>query len=171
MRELSGSPSIDTRSAITSFIAWPAAYILTIVAVNIGFSFIPPINLGFGMFAPMALLVGAVFIIRDFAQRDLGPHLVLLPMAIGIFLSYIMADPYVALASAAAFATSELLDWAVYTITKRPMRERILISNSIAIPVDSVIFLGLVGIFTFPTFLIMCASKAAATAIVWFWPR
>lgn len=150
---------------------WPALYVLTIFSVNLGFSYIPPIDLGFGFFAPMAIVVGIVFIVRDMSQVALGPNMVLIPMVIGIVLSYLMADPYVAAASAVAFTISELCDWAVFTFTKRPLRERIIISNCVAIPIDSMVFLGLVGIFSIPTFLVMCASKALATAVVWAWPQ
>lgn len=149
------------------FKVWPVVYVLSIVAVNVGFAYVHPIDLGFGMFAPMALLVGAIFIFRDLAQRDAG-HFVLLLMAVGLILSYLLADPYIALASALAFAASEFMDWVVYTTTKRPMRERIIISNAVAIPIDTMVFLFVAGFFTAGTFWIMLASKAVASVIVWY---
>ena len=74
------------------------AYIVSIVAVNIGFVYIPPVPLLGEMFPPMSLIVGLIFIARDFAQREIG-HKVLGAMAVGAILSYLMADPFVAIAS------------------------------------------------------------------------
>ena len=47
------------------------------------------------------------------------------------------------MASAAAFAVGELGDWAVYTFTRRPFSQRILISSLIGAPLDSIVFLGM----------------------------
>jgi len=142
-------------------------YIAAIVFANIGFAYIPMIPLPFGeMFAPMSLLVGFVFVLRDLAQRDLG-HKVFLFMAAGIALSYLMADPYVALASAVAFGVSEFADWAVYTIFKKPIRDRILISSAISTPIDSAVFMLMLGFFSWYGLAIMVASKMLGAAVVW----
>ena len=82
------------------------AYILSIVLVNIGFIYVPMIPMFGEMFPPMTLLVGLIFILRDFAQKEIG-HKVLVAMGIGAILSYIMADPFVAIASVVAFFISE----------------------------------------------------------------
>ena len=122
------------------------AYIVSIVAVNIGFVYIPPVPLLGEMFPPMSLIVGLIFIARDFAQREIG-HKVLGAMAVAI-LSYLMADPFVAIASVIAFAISEIVDWGVYTYTKRPLRDRILLSSALGTPVDSAVFLLILGFFS-----------------------
>jgi uncharacterized PurR-regulated membrane protein YhhQ (DUF165 family) len=110
-----------------------AGYVGAIVIANIGFTYIPMIPLPGGeMFAPMSLLVGFVFVLRDFAQRDLG-HKVFIPMIVGLVLSYLLANPFVAVASAVAFAISELVDWAVYTYSGKPLKERILISSAVSL--------------------------------------
>ena len=117
------------------------AYVLLIVLVNWLFTVVPLVELPGGtMWPPVSLLVGFIFVARDFAQREVG-HWVLALMAIGVMLSYFMASPQVALASATAFLISELLDWAVYTYTKRPLSERILYSSVLGTPVDSSVFL------------------------------
>ena len=93
-------------------------YITAIVIANIGFTYLPMIALPGGeMLAPMSFLVGFIFVLRDFSQREIG-HRVLAAMAVGGLLSYFMADPFVAYASVVAFIISELVDWAVYTFTK-----------------------------------------------------
>ena len=143
-------------------------YILAIVIANIGFSYIPMVSLPFGeKFAPMSLLVGFVFVLRDLAQRDLG-HKVLFAIGVGIALSYLLADPFVATASAVAFAISEITDWAVYTLYKKPLKQRILISSSISTPVDSAVFMLMIGFFSWYGFFVMVASKMLGALIVWY---
>jgi queuosine precursor transporter len=56
-----------------------------------------------------------------------------------------MVDPFIAVASVSAFLVSETADWIVYTVTKRPLRDRILASSAVSSPLDSVVFLGLIG--------------------------
>lgn len=135
-------------------------YIAFVVLVNIGFTYLPIYHTSFGSFAPMALVVGGLFVLRDYAQRSAG-HWVFAAMAIGAILSYFMAAPYVAVASAMAFIASELVDWAVYTglRDKATFGERILLSSIISAPVDSLVFLFGIGAFSIGTLCIMIASK------------
>ena len=143
-------------------------YILSIVAANYGFTLLPVVQLPTGdMWPPMSLLVGFIFVVRDFAQREIG-HKVLLAMIVGGVISWFMASPEVAVASVTAFAVSELLDWGVYSFTRRPFSQRILISSGISTPVDSAIFLVMIGLFSFSTLIIMTASKMIGAAAV-FW--
>jgi uncharacterized PurR-regulated membrane protein YhhQ (DUF165 family) len=78
-----------------------------------------------------------------------------------------MADPFIAIASALAFIVSETTDWAVYTKTKRPMKDRILLSSAISVPIDSLVFLVVAGFFGWTTFFVMVVSKMIASVIVW----
>ena len=148
-----------------------ALYIALIVTVNYAFSVVPLVELPGGtQWPPVALLVGFVFVVRDFAQREIG-HKVLLAMIIGVVISYYMADPFVAVASAAAFLLSELADWAVYTFTKRPLSERIMYSSLIGAPVDSAVFLGLLGFASPLGIALMSVSKLVGALIVWWMVR
>lgn len=142
-------------------------YVATVVLVNIGFSVVPMINTPIGFLSPVAFVVGGVFVIRDFAQRSSG-HYVLYAMVLATILSYLMADPFIALASAAAFATSELIDWITYSVTKRPFRERVVISSLFSAPVDTAVFLFGISGFTIGTFILMVLSKLVAAIIIWF---
>ena len=142
-------------------------YILSIVLVNIGFVYIPPIPLLGEMFPPMSLIVGVIFILRDFAQKEIG-HRVLGAMAVGAILSYFMADPFVAIASVVAFFISEMVDWAVYTYTKKPLGQRILLSSAIGTPIDSAVFLLILGFFSPLGFLLMTAAKMIAAVAIWW---
>jgi uncharacterized PurR-regulated membrane protein YhhQ (DUF165 family) len=143
------------------------AYVVSIVAVNIGFVYIPPVPLLGEMFPPMSIIVGLIFILRDFAQREIG-HKVLIAMAIGAVLSYFMANPFVAVASVVAFAISELVDWGVYTFTKRPLKDRILLSSALGTPVDSAVFLLILGFFSPIGFLLMTIAKMLSAILVWW---
>lgn len=143
-------------------------YILTIYLVNLGFSVVPPIDLGFGLFSPMAVVVGLIFIVRDFAQRAVG-HWVLLAMLVGCVLSYYMADPFVAVASVASFVVSELVDWLAYTFTKKPFHKRVLISSLISTPIDSFVFLTIVDILTPATFVMMVVCKLLTAIGVFYY--
>lgn len=133
-------------------------YVFVIFATNLGFSYIPPIDIGFGLFSPVAVVVGGVFVARDYAQRHAGNY-VLLAMLFGCGLSYLMADPFVAIASVASFAASEIVDWLAFTLSKKPFYERVMISSIISTPVDTLIFLSIVGLLSPATFAIMVASK------------
>ncbi len=116
----------------------------------------------------MSLAVGLVFVVRDYAQRAVG-HGVLPAMGVGIALSYVLADPYVALASACAFAISEIVDWLVYSaMPDRPFGERVIISSAAGTPIDSAVFLAMIGHLSLIGVLVMTASKMiAALAIYW----
>jgi queuosine precursor transporter len=145
---------------------WPALYVAAVVLVNWLFSVVPMVITPWGdPWSVAAIVVGLVFIVRDYAQRAIG-HWVLLGTAIGIAISYVMADPRVATASAAAFAASELSDWAIYSITKRPFAERVLLSSLVAVPIDTLVFLGGIGGLTATGFVVMCLSKLVALAII-----
>ena len=143
------------------------AYVVSIVLVNIGFVYVTPVPLLGEMFPPMSLLVGVIFILRDFAQREIG-HKVLGAMAIGAVLSYLMADPFVAIASVVAFIISELADWAVYTFTKKPLGQRILISSAVGTPIDSAVFLWMLGFFTPVGCLLMIVAKMLSAVLIWW---
>lgn len=142
-------------------------YLASIIVANLGFTYIPMMPLPFGeMFAPMSLLVGFIFVFRDLAQRQLG-HKVLGLMALGLIASYFMADPFVAVASAVAFAISELIDWVIYTAMKQPLKNRILYSSAISTPLDSAVFMLMLGFFSWYGFVVMVASKMIGAFIVW----
>ena len=145
---------------------YSALYLVSIVLINIGFTYVPLVH----GWPPMSLVVGLVFVLRDFAQREIG-HRVLLVMLLGAVLSYVMASPMVAVASCAAYLVSELIDWAVYTFSNRPLRQRVLLSSAISTPVDSAVFLGLIGFFSISGVLLMTVSKMLAALAVYFWLR
>lgn len=143
-------------------------YIASIIGVNWLFDVTPVLTLpDGGSWSPASLIVGFVFVVRDFAQRRVG-HNILWAMLTGIVISWWMADPAVAIASAAAFAIGELADWALYTFTQKPLSQRILLSSAIGAPLDSYVFLYLLGIASAGGILIMSLSKMVGALVV-FW--
>lgn len=151
---------------------WVYVYVLLIPLVNWGFEHIPIIPLpGGGNWAPMAVVTGLVLVFRDFAQREVQ-HYIILPLIIGLVLSYIMAPPEIALASGIAFAASEMIDYLVYTISNRPFSGRVMISTAISSPVDSFLFLILAdlaipGVFNVWTLITSVLSKLAGAYVVY----
>jgi len=91
-------------------------------------------------FNPVTIVTGLVLVVRDFAQREVGHH-VLIAMAIALALTAWAAGPELALASGGAFAIAEMVDWALFTFTKYRLSTRVLLSSAIAAPLDTTIFL------------------------------
>lgn len=109
-------------------------YIALIVGVNYAFAVTPLVQLPNGdLWPPASLIVGFVFVVRDFAQRRVGHH-ILWAMLAGCVVSWYMATPQLAVASAVAFAVGELGDWALFTFTRKPFSQRILISSLLGAP-------------------------------------
>ena len=143
-------------------------YMALIVLVNYAFTVVPVVALPDGTrWPPISLAVGFVFVVRDFAQREIG-HRVLLAMLAGAALSYALAGAEVAIASAAAFLISELADWAVYSFTRRPLSGRILYSSLVGTPIDSAVFLGGIGLLSGAGLVAMTASKMVGALLVWW---
>lgn len=144
-----------------------AIYLASIVAVNFAFSVLPMIDLPFDQHIPFGtFLVGFIFVFRDYAQREIGSG-IYIAMLVGVLLSYVMADPFVAVASAVAFGLSELIDAIVFTYTKKPMRDRILFSSAASTPVDSAVFLLMLGFFNWLGLIIMIVVKMIGALVVW----
>lgn len=144
------------------------AYLVTIVLVNAAFAHLPLVSCFGVVVPPAAVLAGAVFVVRDLAQRQHG-HAVLAYMGAGLMLSYVVANPAVAVASGVAFAMSEFLDWAIYTMCKGSVRRRIVLSSLIAVPVDTMLFstlaLGFESV-TGAAIAVMVAAKLAPLTLV-----
>ncbi|MCB1828196.1 MAG: hypothetical protein KDH94_07180, partial [Coxiellaceae bacterium] len=95
------------------------SYIVFIVLVNWMFGSLPHFSLFGGSLSPADVMVGFIYLLRDFAQREIR-HYVVIAMVVGSVISYFMASPEIALASVSAFVVGEMIDWAVFTWTKRP---------------------------------------------------
>ena len=155
---------------------WAALYVGLMPFINWSFGAVPttpiPEWLGGGAFQPLAIVTGLVLVVRDFAQREMK-HWVWGAMITGLALSMLTSWIVVVFASAAAFLISETVDWAVYTFSKRPLSQRIMISSSFSAPLDQMVFIWLAsqipgqdGIFAWGTILTGIASKLLGAWIV-----
>ena len=76
----------------------------------------------------------------------MGKVISLAAIVVGIGISYVVADPMIAVASALAFAASELVDFAVFTpMRARSLARAVVISSVVSAPVDTVLFLHIAG--------------------------
>ena len=107
-----------------------------------------------------------MFILRDMVQTRIG-HGALVAMQAALVLSYVTSEPAIALASATAFFVSELIDWLVFSVTRRPLRDRLWLSSALSIPVDTFIFFGMIGALTPAVIGTAMASKFAGVTAVW----
>jgi queuosine precursor transporter len=155
---------------------WAALYVGLMPFINWSFGAVEtypiPEGLGGGAFQPLAIVTGLVLVVRDFAQREMK-HWVWGAMITGLVLSMLTSWIVVVFASAAAFLISETVDWAVYTFSKRPLSQRIMLSSSLSAPLDQMVFIWLAsqipgqeGIFAWGTILTGIASKLLGAWIV-----
>jgi len=150
---------------------WTYLYVLLIPLVNWSFAHVPSYPVYGGEWNPMVIVTGLILVVRDLAQREIG-HTIFLPLCIGLAISFVMAPPEIAAASALAFGVSESIDWAIFTFTKRPLSRRILWSVSASAPVDSAVFLvvasmAVPGLFSWATLICSIASKLAGAWVVY----
>lgn len=153
---------------------WSALYVGLMPFINWSFAAVPttaiPDWAGGGQFQPLAIVTGLVLVVRDFAQRELK-HWIWGAMIVGLLLSTLTSWITVVVASGLAFLVSETVDWAVYTFSKRPLSQRIMLSSLASAPLDQVVFIGLAslvvpGIFAWGTILTGIASKLLGAWIV-----
>jgi uncharacterized PurR-regulated membrane protein YhhQ (DUF165 family) len=145
------------------------AYLMAIVAANwltAHYGFAP---VGFGLMATAGTYAaGLAFIARDAVQDTTGRLGAILALLAGAALSWWLASPALALASAAAFGLSELADMTVYTPLRRRGYVRAAVaSNAVGIVVDTVAFLWLAGFGLAPLVVAgQLVGKAWITAAV-----
>ena len=89
-----------------------------------------------------AMAIGFTFTARDLVQRRFGKWGCWIWMFVAAGISALFS-PTLALASLGAFVVAEGLDWAVFTTTPLSFRGRAIVSNIVATPLDSVVFVYL----------------------------
>lgn len=90
------------------------------------------------------VVIGVALLLRDLVQRAYGKLVSLACIGAGCLISYVIAPPALASASAAAFLFSELVDFAVYTpLARRYFVAAILLSCTAGAVADSLLFLYL----------------------------
>lgn len=121
------------------------AYVATIPAANLAVTHFGAVPVGFGFVAPAGVyLVGLALVLRDVAREATGRAAVVAAIVVGALLSWWLADPALAVASAVAFGVAESMDFAVYEpLRKRGLLVAMLASNAVGLLADSLIFLWL----------------------------
>lgn len=101
------------------------------------------IPLGFGLSAPSGvLMIGAALVLRDQVQEHMGAKWALGGIIVGAILSYLLADPFIAIASIVAFSVSELVDFAAYSYLRQRGRAlAVAVSGLVGAVMDSIAFL------------------------------
>ncbi|HSW70746.1 MAG TPA: VUT family protein [Gammaproteobacteria bacterium] len=143
------------------------SYIILIVMINSIFVYAPYISIHGSLISSGDLVVGAVYILRDFVQREIK-HYVILAMLLGCFFSYALAEKQIAIASLSAFFIGEFIDWAIYSFTQKPLSQRLLLSSGVSAPIDSAIFLYLTNMLNPVGLLALTLGKFSGIIVVWF---
>lgn len=175
-----------TRASIAAGYILAAGLVASVVLANYlttEYGFIP-VDLGlFGLMATAGTLAaGLVLGLRDLVHDLAGRTVMLAVIAVGAGVSFLVADPTIALASGTAFLVAELIDYGVYV----PIRRRaaigdmrwsaaVLGSNAVGALVDTVVFLsiafGIAAVWDASTISGQMVGKAWATlsliAAVW----
>lgn len=126
-----------------------------------------PVGLGL-MTTAGTYFAGISFVLRDSLQDFAGRRWTLGIIAAGAVLSYLVSDPFIALASGIAFLLSEAADLAVYS----PLRDRgyirsAIASNLVGSFVDTFLFLSIAGFpLTHDTVAGQIIGKLTITAAV-----
>lgn len=132
-----------------------AAYVAAIVAANVATEHFGLVPVGFGLLVTAGTYAaGFALLARDFVHRFAGIWWVWIGIAFGIGLSWFLASPALALASAAAFGVAAVADMLVF-IWLRPKGfiSAAWWSNVVSAPLDTIVFLTIAGFpLTWQTF-------------------
>ena len=127
------------------------ALLATIVAANWLTTEFGFVAVGFGLTATAGTYAAGVALgLRDVLQDHANRTWLLGTILAGGAISYLIADPFIALASATAFTVSEVIDWGVYTPLRGKAAEgtnrwsaAVVGSNLVGAVVDTAIFIGI----------------------------
>lgn len=119
------------------------------------------------------LVVGLALALRDYVQERSGWHVAAMIIVAGAALSFLLADPRIATASALAFLLAEGLDMVVYTpLRRRGLALAVLASGLVGAIADSALFVLLAfGSLDFGIGNAVGKLYASAAFAVWLWWR
>jgi uncharacterized PurR-regulated membrane protein YhhQ (DUF165 family) len=134
---------VKTRIGILAAITFVAC----IVAANYVTTRYGLVPVGFGLTATAGTyFAGLTFVLRDTVQDSWGKAATMGLIVFGAAVSYLVSDPFIALASGVAFLASETADLAVYTpLRKRGYLRAAIASNVVGAVVDTALFLWIAG--------------------------
>ena len=133
------------RTQRTSGVIAALAYIAAVVLANVLSSRFGMVAVGFGFVASAGTYAaGASLGLKDLVREGLGAWGMVAVITVGSTLSFILADPIIAIASLAAFGSSEVLDSLIYEpIRLRHKLTGVVVSNTFGGALDTWVFLSL----------------------------
>jgi queuosine precursor transporter len=178
------SESPYTKRGLSGWLAL-AGYIATILGANWAIGHLGTcypegpctIPVGFGLAAPSGVLfVGLALFLRDLVQDQLGRRWTVVGIIAGAILSYLIEQPFLALASGVAFLLSEGADFVVYTPLREAGKQAVAVfaSGLVGSLIDSAVFLWLAfGSLDFLAgqFIGKTEITVLCTLIVFLWRR
>ncbi len=130
------------------------------------------IPVGFGMYAPSGvMMIGIALVLRDLIYEQSGRNAALIAVFIGSVLSFLVAPPATAAASAIAFLFSELADTIVYSALRRRGRPLAVIgSQVVGAAIDSSLFVYIAfGAFDLAAGNTIAKIYAGASVAAYLW--
>ncbi len=155
-------------------------YMIAVLAVMYGFNTFPlliPIPFSTDALSFWSIVVGGWFILRDYAQRELG-HYVLLLMSAAVLFAFLTTAPGYALASIISIFASEVIDYLIYTLLPGSFPRKVIISSIAGSFVDTFTFFYLADIllpdkgfdlFTVPALIAGVITKVILIYIWYFY--
>jgi len=122
-------------------------YTASVVAANVITAHLGLVPIGFGLSVTAGTFAaGFTLLARNLGQDVIGRPRIIALMLLGIGISWWLATPALAVASAAAFAISETTDMAIYTpLRKHGWSVAALCAAAVSGIVDTVVFLRVAG--------------------------
>lgn len=117
-------------------------YLLSIIAANWMVHQFGIVTILGITFPAGAVAIGLTFSARDFVQRRWGEWGCWIWMLTATGITFLF-NRQIAIASVSAFLVAETLDWIIFTICRGSFSKRVVLSNLIGCPIDSVIFVYL----------------------------
>lgn len=156
---------------MTAKLVISAAYVAGVVAANVlteRFGLVPA---GFGLVVTAGTYAAAwVLVARNIGQDIVGRRSILALMLVGAGLSWWLASPALAVASAVAFGLSETADMVIYTpLRKRGRARAVAAASTVGAVVDTVTFLAIAGFpvwVALPGQLLVKVGMALVAALV-----
>lgn len=119
-----------------------ALYLTGILLANVLVHWFGLVQLGPLVFPAGAVMIGLTFSFRDMVQRKYGKSECWIWMLVATVVTFLF-NRQLATASVSAFLVSEGIDWAIYTWLPGSFKRRLIASNAIGVPLDSIVFVGL----------------------------
>ena len=119
-----------------------ALYLSAILFANLLVHWFGLVSFAGLVFPAGAVMIGLTFSFRDLVQRQYGKWQCWIWMLTASVITYLF-NQQLAVASVSAFLVAETVDWAMYTWLPGSFRKRLVMSNLLGTPLDSLVFVSL----------------------------